>query len=52
MIQKGDHPAGRADVIIVTHKAREKDVQAALDEIARTEVAQEKPFVLRVEEEL
>ncbi|MGI8908854.1 MAG: homoserine dehydrogenase [Candidatus Sumerlaeaceae bacterium] len=52
MLQKGDHPAGRADVIIVTHKAREKDVQSALDEIAGTDVAQDKPFVLRVEEEV
>lgn len=52
MLQKGDHPQGRADVIIVTHKAREKDVQAALDEIAATDVAQDKPFVLRVEEEV
>jgi homoserine dehydrogenase len=52
MIQKGDHPKGKADVIIVTHKAREKDVQAALDEIAASEVSQEKPFVLRVEEEV
>ena len=52
MLQKGDHPAGRADVIIVTHKAHEKDVQSALDEIAATDVAQDKPFVLRVEEEV
>jgi len=52
MLQKGDHPAHRADVIIVTHKARESDVQNALKDIAQSEVAVDAPFVLRVEEEL
>jgi len=52
MLQDGGHPHGRADVIIVTHTARESEVQAALAEIAKSDVAVEKPFVLRVEEAL
>ncbi|MBX7247390.1 MAG: homoserine dehydrogenase [Candidatus Sumerlaeaceae bacterium] len=52
MIQRGDHPTGRAEVIIVTHKTSEKDIQAALAEIGAMDVTQEKPFVLRVESEL
>lgn len=52
MLQKGDHPAGRAEVIIVTHKAREKDVQNALQQISQSDVAEGEPFVLRVEDEL
>lgn len=50
MIQKGEHPAGRAEVIIVTQQAREGEVQAALKELAGSEIALEAPFVLRVEE--
>lgn len=50
MIQRGEHPAGRAEVIIVTHRAREGEVQAALKELTETDIALEAPFVLRVEE--
>jgi len=53
MLQTGERRTDQAaDVIIVTHHAREADVQAALGEIARTDVAHDQPFVLRVEDEL
>ncbi|MGB9690992.1 MAG: homoserine dehydrogenase [Candidatus Sumerlaeaceae bacterium] len=52
MIQRGRHDSGRAEIIIVTHTAREKDVQAAIAQIATLPITFEKPFVLRVEEEL
>ncbi|MCX7963712.1 MAG: homoserine dehydrogenase [Candidatus Sumerlaea chitinivorans] len=52
MIQRGRHDSGRAEIIIVTHTAREKDVQDAIKEIAALPVTLEAPFVLRVEEDL
>lgn len=53
MLQSGERREGKAaDIIIVTHKAREADIQAALTGIGETDVAQDQPFVLRVEEEL
>lgn len=53
MLQSGERRTGKAaDVIIVTHRTREAELQAALKEIGETDVAKEKPFVLRVEEEL
>jgi len=53
MLQSGERREGKAaDVIIVTHRTREAELQAALQEIAATDVAKDKPFVLRVEEDL
>jgi homoserine dehydrogenase len=52
MIQRGRHDSGRAEIIIVTHMARECNVQQAIAEIAKLPVTFEKPFVLRVEEDL
>lgn len=53
MLQTGERNEGKAaDVIIVTHRTREADVQAALKEIATSDVAQDQPFILRVEDEL
>jgi homoserine dehydrogenase len=52
MIQKANHPAGRAEVIIVTHTTRESVVQQALAEIAALETTVGEPFVLRVEDEI
>lgn len=52
MIQRGSPGCPAADVIIVTHKAVEKDVQAALADIAKMEITREDPFILRVEEDL
>jgi homoserine dehydrogenase len=52
MLQSGERREGKAaDIIIVTHRAREAEVQAALKEIGESDVTKEKPFVLRVEEE-
>jgi homoserine dehydrogenase len=50
MIQHGEGRRENADVIIITHTAREGDVQSALDEIRGLEVNKAEPFVLRVEE--
>ncbi len=52
MIQRGRHDKGRAEIIIVTHKAKEKNVQQAIVEIEALAETFEKPFVLRVEEDL
>jgi homoserine dehydrogenase len=52
MIQRGRHATGRAEIIILTHTAREKNLQQAIGEIAALPVTFEKPFVLRVEEDL
>ncbi|MEI7633322.1 MAG: homoserine dehydrogenase [bacterium] len=52
MIQKGDHPAGTAEVIIVTHITSESSIQAALKNIAGFDITAAAPFVLRVEQNL
>jgi len=50
MIQHGKDRAKAVPVIIITHTAREGDVQRALDIIRTLEVNKAQPFVLRVEE--
>lgn len=52
MIQRGRHDSGRAEIIIVTHTAKEKNVQRAVAEIAGLPQTYEKPFLLRVEDDL
>jgi homoserine dehydrogenase len=52
VIQKGGAVEGQAELILVTHKAMEKNLQAALVEIGALDVIHDQPFVLRVEEEL
>jgi len=53
MLQTGQRNEGKAaDVIIVTHRTREAEIQAALKEIAETDVTQDQVFILRVEEDL
>ena len=52
MIQRGTAGSPAADVIIVTHKAVEHDVQAALADTAKMGITREEPFILRVEEDL
>lgn len=52
MIQRANHPTGSAVLIIVTHKTIEANIQAALKEFEKLDVIYEKPFVLRVEEDL
>jgi homoserine dehydrogenase len=52
MIQRGKPGAESAEIIIVTHTAQEKNVQEAISVIAALPTTFEKPFVLRVEEDL
>lgn len=53
MLQSGERREGKsADVVIVTHRTRESAIQAALAEIAQSDVNRGEPFVLRVEEDL
>ncbi len=53
MLQTGERREGKAaDIVIVTHRAKESEIQAALKDISETDVTQDPPFVLRVEEEL
>lgn len=53
MIQKSRHDeADRAEVIIVTHKTIEKNIQDAIKDIESLNLTSQKPFVLRVEDEL
>ncbi len=51
MIQKTQKPGDFATLIIVTHAACEASLQTALAEIARLDICNEKPFLLRVEEQ-
>ncbi|MCX7011404.1 MAG: homoserine dehydrogenase [Candidatus Sumerlaeota bacterium] len=50
MIQHGRERAENATVILITHAAREGNVQKALQAIRALEVNKSDPFVLRVEE--
>ena len=51
VIQKmADEVAGTAEIVIMTHPAREDGMQAALDEVARLEVVKEVSNFIRVEE--
>lgn len=52
MIQKSHHPSHAAVLIILTHKTVERSIQAALKEIAELDVSFDRPFLLRVEDEL
>ncbi len=51
MIQKTLKPGDFATLIIVTHAACEASLQTALAEIARLDICNEKPLLLRVEEQ-
>ncbi len=51
VLQKTNDPGRWASTIFITHKAREGNIQAALDTLAAEQICQEKPFLLRVEEE-
>jgi homoserine dehydrogenase len=50
MIQHGEDRSETAPVIIITHTAREGDVQRALNAIRETKINKAEPVVLRVEE--
>jgi homoserine dehydrogenase len=52
VIQKGRSTATVVPVVIRTHEARERDIQAALDAIRRMKVVQGQPVCLRIEENL
>jgi len=49
--QKGRKTNGSVPVVMLSHKAREKDVSAALSEIGAMEVVDKKPILIRIEEE-
>jgi hypothetical protein len=51
MIQKTQKPGDFATLIIVTHSACEAPLQAALSEIAHLDICNEKPFLIRVEDQ-
>ncbi|MEW5733737.1 MAG: homoserine dehydrogenase [Thermodesulfobacteriota bacterium] len=49
--QKGRKTEGPVPIVLLTHRAREADVMAALDEIANIDVIAERPVLIRIEEE-
>jgi len=51
VIQKGRKQEGAVPVVVITHKAREKDVREAIDEIDRLDVVRAKTVVIRIEDE-
>ena len=52
VIQKGRQKAGPVHIIMLTHEAREQNVQQALNEIDRLEVVLDRSFFLRIEDSL
>jgi len=50
VIQKGRQQAGPVHIIMLTHEARERDVQHALEVIDRLEVALDKSLFIRIED--
>lgn len=52
VLQKGERKeGGYVPIILLTHKAREGNVQVALSEIGMLSAVQENPFLIRVEKE-
>ncbi len=49
--QKGRKANGSVPVVMLTHRAREKNVTRALSEISTMEVVDTKPILIRIEEE-
>ncbi len=49
LLQRGRAPEERVPVVIVTHETRERDLKAALAEIARHEAVAEPPLSIRIE---
>jgi homoserine dehydrogenase len=52
VIQKGRSPAGTVPVVIRTHEARERDLQAALGRIRRRAGVEGAPVCLRIADDL
>ncbi|MCL2669936.1 MAG: ACT domain-containing protein, partial [Syntrophaceae bacterium] len=50
-IQKRREREGAVPIVMTTHKARERDVCKAIDEIDRLEVVMEKTMVIRIEDD-
>lgn len=50
VIQKGRHKVGAVHIVMMTHRAVEKDVKKALKEIDRLAVVKDKTLLIRVEE--
>ncbi len=51
VIQKGRSVGGAVPLVLLTHRAREEDVQKAIQEIDRLDVVADKTMVIRVESE-
>jgi homoserine dehydrogenase len=49
--QKGRKNKGPVPIVMFTHLAREKDVNAALSEISHLDVVADKPMLIRIEDE-
>jgi homoserine dehydrogenase len=49
VIQKGRRLGGSVPLVVLTHRARERDVLSALDEIDRLPVVSDKTLFIRVE---
>ena len=49
--QKGRKTDGSVPVVMVTHRAREADVKAALSKVAEIEVVSDTPVLIRIEDE-
>jgi homoserine dehydrogenase len=51
VIQKGRHAKGPVPIVMMTHSAREADMQKALTAITDMDVVAERPMLIRVEDE-
>jgi homoserine dehydrogenase len=51
VIQKGRKQAGAVPIVMTTHKARELDVQNALEEIDRLDIVMGKTVLIRIEDD-
>ncbi|MBI9074371.1 MAG: homoserine dehydrogenase [Desulfatibacillum sp.] len=49
--QKGRHTEGPVPIVMLTHEAREADIQKALEEISGLDVIAEKPMLIRIEDQ-
>jgi homoserine dehydrogenase len=49
--QKGRKTDGAVPLVMLTHRAREKDVQQALEQIGRLDVVAAKPVLIRIEDQ-
>ncbi|TYP00266.1 homoserine dehydrogenase [Geothermobacter ehrlichii] len=52
MVQPERHEAEAVPIVIMTHEARERDVQAALQQIDQLDIVREKSHLIRIENQL